>query len=74
MISGFMKTVETISKVDDIKVKGKSLFFSLLYLFIFLSLNSFLYFLPVDLAWRRPKGLVKSRLNKGVWGSIEIEA
>ena len=37
------------------KLKGKSVLFSFLYPFIFLSLPSFLYFLPVYMAWRRPK-------------------
>ena len=54
------------------KLKGKSVLFSFLYLypFIFLSLPSFVYFSPVVVAWRRPKSLMKSRLNKGVWGRV----
>ena len=62
-MSGFIKTVAKelksrpkragfffLSKVDDIKIKGKSVFFSFLFPFIFLPLLSFLYFLLADLA------------------------
>ena len=68
----FFFSPETISKVDDIKIikgrdiKGKSVLFCFLYPFIFLSLPSFLHFLPFYMAWRRPKSLVKSRRNNGV--------
>ena len=39
------------------KLKGESVLFSFLYPFIFLSLPSFFYFLPVYLAGERPKSL-----------------
>ena len=46
----------------DIKIKRKiSPFFGFFYPFIVISLPSCLYFLVVFMAWRRPKGLEKSR-------------
>ena len=66
-MSGFMKTV---LKGDNINIKRKVSLFFLTLPFIFLSLLSFLYFLPVYLAWRRPKSLVKLRWNKGVRGRV----
>ena len=41
-------------KVTIFKLKGKSVLFFFLYPFIFRSLPSFLYFLPVYMAWRGP--------------------
>ena len=57
-------------KVTIYKLKGKSVLFFFLYPFIFLSLPSFLYFLPVYLAWRPSASLVQSRSNKGDKGRI----
>ena len=59
-----------LSKGDNTKIKGKVGPFFFHYPFIFLSLPSFLYILPVCMAWRRPKRLLKSRQNKGDRGRI----
>ena len=53
-------------------LKGKSVLFSFLYSFIFLSLPSFLYFLPVYMAWRKTKSLVKSRCGVEFFSTISI--
>ena len=73
-MSGFMKTrlkdgyhaligcfFLAISKREDINFKGKSVLFPFFYPFIFLSLPSCLYFLPVYMALKRPESLVKLR-------------
>ena len=57
---GVLFSPETISKVDDIKIKRKV---SPFFLPLFPSLPSFVYFLPVSMAWRKRKSSVKSRLN-----------
>ena len=64
VLSGrFFFSPDTISKGDDIKIKRKSVLFSFFWTFILFSLPSFLYFLPVYMAWKRPKSLVKSKCN-----------
>ena len=59
----FFFSPETISKVDDIKIKSKVRAFqvSFLYPFIFLSLSSFLYFLPLYKALKFSE--IKVQLN-----------
>ena len=47
-------------KVTIKNLKGRSVLFSFLWPFILLSLPSFPYFLPVYMAWKPPKSLVKS--------------
>ena len=52
-------------KVNIEKLKGKSVLFSFVCTFFFLSLPSFLYFFfwPVYLAWKRAKSFVQSKCN-----------
>ena len=81
IMSGFMKTVLKnwnralsgrffLAKGDDIKVKRKvsPVFLPLSVYLPFIALLSL--FLPVYMAWIRPKSLVKSRWNKGDRGRI----